>query len=175
MTGGSIINNTAINGDGGGIFTISHSAATNLPSGAYGNLDIGLDVIFSGNRAINRGASAPPNNRPPHIAFASSSIGNCVLNNYDINYTGRLGQLLHTELSLNIDSDTSHDENDSDENYPDYESDSPSYQDESEDPSSDYESDSSTSEFEEESSDPDYDHITNEDEPDDLSTETEFD
>jgi len=161
MTGGSIINNTAVNGDGGGIFTISHSAATNLLPTAYGNLTIGSDVLFSGNKAINRGPSAPPNNTLVHIAATTSSIWNYALNNYDINYVGRLGQLLrmadavleadepeYDERSPDIECDVSFDDNDSDEQSPDIEPDAPSCEDNPEYPSTDCESDEPTHEDE---------------------------
>jgi len=88
MTGGSIINNTATYG--GGIFSTAANTATHLPATAYRNLSIGTDVIFSGNRAT-AGASAPPDNRLAHLTATTSSIWHYVLNNYDINYVGRLG------------------------------------------------------------------------------------
>ncbi|MCL2409389.1 MAG: hypothetical protein FWC96_07225 [Oscillospiraceae bacterium] len=90
MTGGIIENNHA-DIDGGGIFSTQSSDALTVPATAYRNLNIGADVLFSNNTAGN-GASAPPNNRLAHIAATSSSLWDYVLNNYDINYTGRLGQ-----------------------------------------------------------------------------------
>ena len=89
MTGGSITNNTA-RVDGGGVFSSQSNNSLTVPATAYRNLQIGGAALFSDNRA--RGASAPPNNRLAHITATSSSIWDYVLNNYDINYTGRLGQ-----------------------------------------------------------------------------------
>ena len=89
MTGGSITNNTA-RVDGGGIFSSQSNNSLTVPATAYRNLQIGGAALFSDNRAC--GASAPPNNRLAHITATSSSIWDYVLNNYDINYTGRLGQ-----------------------------------------------------------------------------------
>jgi len=90
ITNSVIANNTAANG--GGIYTVTASAAINLPSTAYANLNIDADVVFNGNRAT-AGASAPPDNRLPHIAATTASIWRNVLNNYDINYIGRLGEV----------------------------------------------------------------------------------
>jgi len=90
MTGGSITNNTAT-GDGGGIISWQASNNINLPADAYNDLYIGENAIFYGNTS-GRGASAPPDNRLPHIATTSASIWDSPLNNYDINFTGRLGQ-----------------------------------------------------------------------------------
>jgi len=91
MTGGSITNNTATS-EGGGIWSARASNALAVPASAFRDLNIGEDAIFYGNTAGN-GASAPPDNRLPRIsATASTSIWDYVLNNYDINYTGRLGQ-----------------------------------------------------------------------------------
>ena len=101
MTGGSITNNRATR-NGGGIFSsnFNNNPAT-IPITSYNNIFIGAAAVFSGNEAGNR-ASAPPNNRLPHISeYATASIWNYVLNNYDINYTGRLGQVPQG-LSLNI-------------------------------------------------------------------------
>ena len=90
MTGGSITNNTATF-NGGGIYSTRANHSVTLPSAAFNNLSIGSNVIFSGNAAGN-GLSAPPNNTLPHIATTSASIWGNPLNNYDINFTGRLGQ-----------------------------------------------------------------------------------
>jgi len=90
MEHGSITNNVA-SSDGGGIFSSQASQCLTVASSAYMDLNIGEDVIFYGNTA-GEGASAPPNNRLPHIRATSASIWDYVLNNYDINYTGRLGQ-----------------------------------------------------------------------------------
>jgi len=62
-----------------------------VPATAYRNLSIGGSAAFSENRTL-RGASAPPDNRLAHIQSISSSAWGYILNNYDINYTGRLGQ-----------------------------------------------------------------------------------
>jgi len=91
MWNGHIENNIAQN-NGGGIFSQRYSTNTVVPPYAYANLFIGADVVFSGNSAGN-GASAPPDNRLTHIAATTASIFDYALNNYDINYTGRLGQV----------------------------------------------------------------------------------
>ena len=94
MTGGSIVNNTATY-NGGGIYAIRGNHSPIIPESeiafAFNNLNIGPDTIFQGNTAGN-GWSAPPDNRLPHINTTTASIWNYVLNNYDINFTGRLGQ-----------------------------------------------------------------------------------
>jgi len=90
MTGGSITNNTAA-GDGGGIWSKWSNNSLTLPADAYNDLYVGANAIFYGNTS-GRGASAPPDNRLPHIATISASIWDSPLNNYDINFTGRLGQ-----------------------------------------------------------------------------------
>jgi len=92
MTGGTISNNSATRGDGGGIFTTQGSNALTVPETAYRNLNVGAAVSFSDNTS-GLGASAPPNNRLAHIALASVSIWDYALNNHDINYAGRLGQI----------------------------------------------------------------------------------
>ena len=94
MTGGRITNNHA-GTYGGGIFTTQANPSNPVPITAYRNLNISDSAEFSGNTA-GRGSSAPPDNDLPHIQAASSSIFHCVLNNYDINYTGRLGQSILT-------------------------------------------------------------------------------
>lgn len=74
-----ITNNSAPNGDGGGIYT---EAVT------YNNLMTGSGTVFSGNSASR--AFRPPANAAvsyPNIQFASASITNHPLNNYDINFT----------------------------------------------------------------------------------------
>ena len=96
MTGGSITNNIAQSslpsyGGGGGISTNLASSAIVVPVTAYRNLNIGNAVVFHGNTS-GLGASAPPDNTLPHIASASTSIWDYVLNNYDILYTVRLGE-----------------------------------------------------------------------------------
>jgi len=90
MTGGYITNNTATL-DGGGIFTSNISHLNPVPETAFPNLNIGPNAVFYGNTAGN-GLSAPPDNRLPHIATTNASRWGNPLNNYDINYTGRLGQ-----------------------------------------------------------------------------------
>ena len=81
ITGTSYItNNTAPNGNGGGIYAVDTT---------YTNLTTGIDTVFSGNKALN--AYVPPENAEvlyPNIQFASTSITNHPLNNYDINYEG---------------------------------------------------------------------------------------
>ncbi|MCL2572636.1 MAG: trypsin-like peptidase domain-containing protein [Defluviitaleaceae bacterium] len=91
MTGGIISDNIATHFDGGGIYSTRADHSHVLPITAYNNLNIGSDVIFFGNTARN-GISAPPDNRLPHIATTHASRWGNPLNNYDINYTGRLGQ-----------------------------------------------------------------------------------
>jgi len=90
ITGGSITNNDAAY-NGGGIYTTFANHALIVPTNSFGDLNIGPDVVFFGNTAGN-GWSAPPDNRLPHIATTTASIWDYILNNYDINYTGRLGQ-----------------------------------------------------------------------------------
>ena len=90
MTGGYITNNTATF-DGGGIYAGWFGSDANpIPATAFLNLNIGPNAVFSGNTAGN-GLSAPPDNRLPHIATTNASRWGNPLNNYDINYTGRLG------------------------------------------------------------------------------------
>lgn len=75
----AITNNSAPNGDGGGIDTFDAT---------YRNLTIGSSVVFRCNTAET--AYAPPTNAAtlyPNIQFASTSITSHPLNNYDINYT----------------------------------------------------------------------------------------
>ena len=99
MTGGSITNNVATF-SGGGIGTGRALSMPILPAHSHDNLSIGPDVFFVGNTAGN-GWSAPPDNRLPHIAAATASIWDYVLNNYDIYYTARLGQEpLQSPMSL---------------------------------------------------------------------------
>jgi len=96
MTGGYIINNTATY-DGGGIFEAHTTPWGHDPTLLYqrhfNNIDIGPNVVFSGNTAGN-GPSAPPLNyyARPNIASRHASIWGHPINNYDINFTGRLGQ-----------------------------------------------------------------------------------
>jgi len=90
----SITDNNAANGDGGGIYT--EDTAT------YANLSTGRGTVFHGNKAIS--AYVPPADASslyPNIQFASTSIADHPLNNYDINYTG--GELLtyHVEYNAN--------------------------------------------------------------------------
>jgi len=85
---GSIVNN-ATDGNGGGIFTeIYEIGPLPTPGIAYSNITIGEDVIFNNNTAGN-GAYPPPVNAVDFIdiQFASTSVYNHPLNNYDINYT----------------------------------------------------------------------------------------
>lgn len=95
VTGASVItNNSALNGDGGGIFT--EDIAT------YSNLTTGSGTVFQGNKATT--AYVPPANAStlyPNIQFARTSIADHPLNNYDINYTG--GEILtyHVEYNAN--------------------------------------------------------------------------
>jgi len=93
MTGGSITNNHATDG-GGGIYSTRANNSPILPDWAYDNLNIGPAAVFSGNTAGN-GASTPPDITPPNIASRQASIWGNPLNNYDINFTGRLGQELN--------------------------------------------------------------------------------
>ena len=89
MTGGSITDNEAT-GDGGGIHTGRASDLANVPPTAYDNLYIGGAAVFSGNRAGR--VSLPPYNVGvlSNLRFAQASIHGHILNNYDINYTGRV-------------------------------------------------------------------------------------
>lgn len=75
-----IAKNTALNGNGGGIYSYDT---------AYEKLIIGDTVVFSCNSAAT--AYAPPQGASalyPDIRFASTSITDHPLNNFDINYTG---------------------------------------------------------------------------------------
>jgi len=95
MTGGRIANNRAYR-DGGGIYTNDALPNIQLPITAYSSIFIGPDAEFYGNR-VNNGVSAPPDNTLPHISpQAQASVWGYILNNYDINYTGRLGVSLRT-------------------------------------------------------------------------------
>jgi len=76
----SIINNSAPNGDGGGIYT---------EDGNYNNLITGSDTVFRGNTAS--AAYIPPEDAEtlyPAIQFASTSLSTHPLNNFDINSSG---------------------------------------------------------------------------------------
>ncbi|MCL2421154.1 MAG: S-layer homology domain-containing protein [Defluviitaleaceae bacterium] len=79
MTGGTISNNTATNGDGGGIFTTAHNYSDPLPSNAYLNI-LAAAGNFSGNTA-GGGQFAPPSN-------ADIRPFGHLLTNYNINYRG---------------------------------------------------------------------------------------
>jgi parallel beta-helix repeat protein/predicted outer membrane repeat protein len=75
----SIINNTA-KGDGGGIFAFK----------THEHLTTSADTVFDGNKA--RAVYTPPENvllLYPNIQFASTTIMEHPLNNYDINYLGK--------------------------------------------------------------------------------------
>jgi len=97
MSGGTIANNEAAQ-NGGGIFahhtnqipTINSPIA---PVGAFSNINIGRYVTFFGNTAGN-GLSAPPENYGTltHIATRQASRWNNPINNFDINFIGRLGE-----------------------------------------------------------------------------------
>ncbi len=80
ISGSAITNNNALNGYGGGIYSeISED---------YSNLSTDIRAWFYGNRASV--AYTPPENALelyPNIRFASPSIGEHTLNNYDINFT----------------------------------------------------------------------------------------
>ena len=92
MTGGSITNNVATY-NGGGIYSTQASHLFVLPATAFNNLNIGADVVFSGNTAGNGSSALPGNyNILTHIASRHASIWGHPLNNFDINYTGRLGE-----------------------------------------------------------------------------------
>ena len=88
----SIIDNSAPNGNGGGIRTLAVANYDSLTSADYQNLTIANTVVFSGNAAAQ--AFAPPAiaSSFTNIQFASSSIANPsggyfhVINNYDINF-----------------------------------------------------------------------------------------
>ncbi|MCL2580042.1 MAG: InlB B-repeat-containing protein [Oscillospiraceae bacterium] len=78
----SIIDNTATS-SGGGI-----SASTPTGGALYSNLNIDPDTIFSGNKALT--AYRPPTNAAalfPNLGFASTSIYEHPINNYDINFS----------------------------------------------------------------------------------------
>ena len=104
MTGGAITNNTATNGDGGGIFTANHNYVNPVPfDTAYTNI-LAANGTFSGNVAGN-GQFMPPDN----AGAAPFSNGN-LLNNYDINYHGTMIRAAQVTFILNggnVDGDTS--------------------------------------------------------------------
>ncbi len=108
ISGGVVDDNRTVSGNGGGIYltsegsaTISGSSITNnsAPNGYgggvyseitqdYSTLSTDSGTRFYGNRAST--AYTPPENALelyPHIQFASVSIGDHPLNNYDINVT----------------------------------------------------------------------------------------
>ncbi len=90
----SIINNTALNGYGGGIYSENTTD--------YSNLTTSDETIFAGNMASV--AYTPPENALvlyPNIQFASPSIGDHPLNNYDINFTGTDVLLFHVTYESN--------------------------------------------------------------------------
>ena len=90
MAGGLIANNHATY-NGGGIYTIFAYHPLVNRWGTFNNLNIGQAVIFTSNTAGN-GSSAPPERHFPNIATTSASIWGNPINNYDINFTGRLGE-----------------------------------------------------------------------------------
>ncbi|MCL2360731.1 MAG: CAP domain-containing protein [Defluviitaleaceae bacterium] len=92
MTGGYMTDNHATR-DGGGIYVWGVVHTPLVPATAFNSLNIGPNVTFYGNTAGN-GPSAPPLNYAnlTHIATRSASIWGHPINNYDINYTGRLGE-----------------------------------------------------------------------------------
>ena len=93
ISGNTQISNNTAGQDGGGIYT------TDL---TYHNLSIGTETVFSGNMAS--AAYTPPEdvaNVYPNIRFASSSIYNHPLNNYDINYTSGVFLTFHVTYDAN--------------------------------------------------------------------------
>ncbi len=79
ISGSAVTNNSAPNGYGGGIYT---------ELGDYSNLSADIGTRFYGNRASV--AYKPPENALelyPNIGFASVSIEDHPVNNYDINFT----------------------------------------------------------------------------------------
>jgi len=110
ITGGSYITNNTITSNGGGIFVVAtgklnitgtnyitdNKAGTNgggiyTEDTTYTNLNTASSTVFTRNTA--RTAYNPPDNATtlyPNIGFASTSITNHPLNNYDINYIGKL-------------------------------------------------------------------------------------
>ena len=97
MTGGSIVDNTALNGDGGGIFTVQFNYGAFVETG-YENLFIGDAVVFDGNTAGGGSFEAPDAVFIGNIQTTSSSVpgANHPLNNYDINYRKGEAQLVST-------------------------------------------------------------------------------
>lgn len=82
---GSITNNSAPNGKGGGIFTEQSTYANRTTD--YDHLIISNDIKFSGNTA-KRQYEPPANARTlyPKLQFRQTSIKSHPLNDYDINY-----------------------------------------------------------------------------------------
>ena len=88
---GSITNNAAPNGDGGGIFTERHHYSYILRADAYNNVSLTTAVTFEGNTARELFTEGPGNPEVisgwiPVATQRSSGTGDHVLNNYDINY-----------------------------------------------------------------------------------------
>ena len=100
----AITGNTAVDGDGGGIFSDDHTYELTLPLGSYPNLTIAASVTFNNNTA-SRTSTPPLNPGPPYTNIAatvSTSIYNHPLNNRDINFwaTGYLSVLAPPTLSF---------------------------------------------------------------------------
>jgi len=88
MINGSIIDNRAYGGDGGGLFAQTPGYANPVPAIAYPRiLSIGPDAIFSGNWAAN-GAFRPDSVDEIlyRIATTSATLFGHPINNYDINF-----------------------------------------------------------------------------------------
>ena len=88
-----IINNSAPNGEGGGIYTAAFTDYANLTLADYQNITTSATVVFSGNSAAQ--AYLPPAIAPQYtnIQYASTSLVGPEgyihpINNYDINFVG---------------------------------------------------------------------------------------
>ena len=84
-----IISNNHVTGDGGAIWTENNHGGNNpLQAGAYGNITVGLGIIFSGNTA-GGGTFLPPADLEyvaNRILTTSASVHGHPLNNRDINF-----------------------------------------------------------------------------------------
>lgn len=90
VTGGTLRDNRATDGDGGAIFAgFSTLTAAQLPTDSLPMLDIRADVMFSDNSASEGWFTPPTNARTAtRILTSSSSVAeaNHPLNNYDVNF-----------------------------------------------------------------------------------------
>ena len=84
MTGGNITSNHAPSGDGGGIYTVSHSYANPAATSSYSNISIGTGATVSGNTA--RISDGHPSNYLAFTNRATNRFNGLLLDNNNINY-----------------------------------------------------------------------------------------